>query len=71
MDGDNTYIGVPLKCKYINVSDIAGQTDDHIEQYSFLPIDNFFTPMSFGGFPRGIYGGTPAEILHAVLLGLC
>ena len=32
MDGDNTYIGAPLKCKYINVSDIAGQTDDHIEQ---------------------------------------
>ena len=27
--------------------------------------------MSFGGDPRGVYGGTPAEILHAVLLGLC
>ena len=45
----NTYIGVPLKCKYIKVSDIAGQTNDHIEQYSFLPIDNCFTSMSFGG----------------------
>ena len=56
MDGDNTYIGVPLKCKYIKVSDIAGQTDDHIEQYSFLPIDNCFTHMFFGRCPRGIYG---------------
>ena len=27
--------------------------------------------MSFSGCERNIYGGTPAEILHAVLLGLC
>ena len=27
--------------------------------------------MSFGGCKRNIYGATPPEILHAVLLGLC
>ena len=32
VDGDNTYIGSPLKCKHTPVSDIGGQTDDHIEQ---------------------------------------
>ena len=71
MDNDNTYIGLHLKYKYINVSDIAGQPDDHIEQYSFLQVDNYFTPMSFGGCPREIYGGTLAETSHAALLGLC
>ena len=70
MDGDNTYIGSPLKCKYINVSDITSQTDDHIKQYSFLPIGNCFTPMSFDGCPCGIYGGIPVDIVHAMLLGL-
>ena len=27
--------------------------------------------MSFGYYLRGICGGTPAEIVHAVSLGLC
>lgn len=27
--------------------------------------------MSFGGYERNIYGATPVEILHAILLGLC
>ena len=72
MDGDNTYIGSHLKCKYTAVSDIGGQTDDHSEQYSCLPIDNCFTRISFGGYPRGIYGGTPAEISHAALfISIC
>ena len=70
MDGDNTYIGSHLKCKHTAVSDIGGQSDDHIEQYSCLPIDNCFTCISFGGYPRGIYGGTPAEI-YDMLLYLC
>ena len=34
-------------------------------------IHNYFSQLSFGGDPRDIYDGTPAEILHAVLLGLC
>ena len=32
---------------------------------------NFFTRISFGGCPCGVYGGTPAKILHTALLGLC
>ena len=42
-----------------------------MDNISFLPIKNCFSNLSFGGDPRGVYGGTPAEMLHAVLLGLC
>ena len=30
-----------------------------------------FSDLFFGSYPRGNYGGTSAEILYAVLLGLC
>ena len=30
-----------------------------------------FHGISFSGCERNVYGATPAEILHAVLLGLC
>ena len=70
-DGDNTCIDRPLLCQYITKNDIENRTKDELDKISYLQIDNCFSNLSFGGDPRGIYGGTPAEILHAVLLGLC
>ena len=70
-DGDNICIDAPLICKYITKNDIEGKSKEELEKFSFIPIHNCFSQLSFGGDPRGIYGGTPAEILHAVLLGLC
>ena len=69
-DGDKNYIGTSLKCNYITRNNIVGQTEEHIDQFSFLLINNCFTHLSFSVCPRSIYGGTPAEVLHAVLLGL-
>ena len=40
-DGDNTYIGPELECDHLTVNDIDGQTREHNEPYSFLPINNF------------------------------
>ena len=70
-DRDNIYISSGLKCDYITIHDIVGKTKEHTESFSFIPINNCFTHLSFGGYPRSIYGGTPAEIVHTVLLGLC
>ena len=70
-EGDNTCIDRPLLCKYISKSDIEGKTKEELDEFSFYPINNCFSQLSFGGDPRGIYGATPAEILHAVELGLC
>ena len=47
-----------------------GKCKEELDNISFIPIHNFFSELSFGGDTRGIYGGTPAEIFHAVLLGL-
>ena len=47
------------------------KTEEELNEYSFLPISNSFHKLSFGGCRRNIYGATPAEVLHAVLLGLC
>ena len=44
---------------------------DEIDEYSFILIQNYFLNLSFGGYPRNMYSGTPDEILHAVLLDLC
>ena len=33
-------------------------------------INNFFTHISFGGCPHGVYGAIPDEIVHTTLLGL-
>ena len=68
---DNTYIGSALKCDYITINEIVGQKKDHIEKYSFLPINTCFTNISFGGCLRDLYGGIPADKLHAIILGLC
>ena len=50
---------------------LLGKPTDELEQYLFLPITNSFNQQSFGGSDRGMYGDTPAEIMHAVLLVLC
>ena len=70
-NGDNTCIDAPLLCQYITKNDVEGKTKEELDKISFIPIHNCFSDISFGSDPRGIYGGTPAEILHAVLLGLC
>ena len=53
------------------MDDVLNKNKEELEEYSFLPVDNCFSHISFGGCNRNIYGATPAEILHAVLLGLC
>ena len=53
------------------MDDVLNKSKEELEKHSFLPIDNCFSHISFGGCNRNIYGGTPAEMLHAVLLGLC
>ena len=70
-DGDETCIDRALLCQYLTKIDIENKSKDELDKLSYLPIQNCFSRLSFGGDPRGIYGGTPAEILHAVLLGLC
>ena len=70
-DGDDVCIDRPLKCKFIRKQDIIGKDKDELDKMSFIPINNCFHHLSFGGCDRNIYGGTLAEMLHAVLLGLC
>ena len=70
-NGNNTCIDTPLLCQHITKNDVEGKSKEVLDNISFIPIHNCFSEISFGGDPRGIYGGTPAEILHAVLLGLC
>ena len=52
-------------------ANIIGKSIDKLEHYSLLPIKNDFNQLTFGGYNRGFYGTTPAEILRAVLIGLC
>ena len=70
-NGDNTCIDTELICSFHRKENIEGKETDELNQWSFLPINNCFHNISFGGCDRNIYGATPAEILHAVLLGLC
>ena len=68
---DNTCLEGPLLCKYITKNDVEGENKEELDSISFISIHNCFSELSFGGDNRGLYGWTPAEILHAVLLGLC
>lgn len=52
-------------------STIEGKSKDELDDISFLHIRNAFSNLSFGGCERNIWGATPAEILHALQLGLC
>ena len=69
--GDNTCIDDPLLFQYVTKYDVEGKIKEELDNISFIPIHNCFSELSFGGDNIGIYGGTPAEILYAVLLGLC
>ena len=64
-------IGKELRCQFITIDDVLGKEENAIERFLFLPIKNCFHYLSFGGCKRNIYGATPAELLYAVLLGLC
>ena len=70
-DGDNVCMNKELMCNFHSIDTIVGCSKTELDKYSFLPIHNCFTDLSFGGCPRNIYGATPAEILHSILLGLC
>ena len=70
--GDDTCIEIRgLKCTYHGKSTIEQKTKDELDAMSFLKIKNAFSKLSFGGCERSIWGATPAEILHALQLGLC
>ena len=70
-EGDNICINKLLLCQYITKNDIERKIKGKLNAYSFYPVNNCFLNLSFGGDKRGIYGGTPTEILHAIQLGLC
>ena len=70
-DGDNVCLNKELMCKFHSTETIVGCSKTELDKYSFLPIRNCFTNLSFGGCPRNIYGATPAEMLHSILLGMC
>ena len=53
------------------MNNVVGKTKKQIDEYSCVPINNCFINIGFGGCERNVYGATPAEIIHAVLLGLC
>ena len=65
-DGD-----LPNECNFHTMEYLQSFDRKKLKKISFLPINNSFHHISFGGCERNIYGGTPAEILHAVELGLC
>ena len=70
-NGDDTCIDRPLLCQYLKKEDVENKSKEELDNISYLPIHNCFSQLSFGGDPRGIYSGSPTEILQAVLLGLC
>ena len=70
-DADDPCIGKELNCSFLNKRKIEGKSKEELDQFSYLYIENAFSRLSFGGCNRGIYGATPAEILHAIQLGLC
>ena len=72
LDGDNPCVGEPLLCEFITRDHVIGKSKEELATLSFLPLtNNCFNNLSFGGDHRGIWGACPAEILHAVELGLC
>ena len=70
-DGDDVCLDTPLKCNFLTKDDVLNKTQEELDYISLLKINNCFSHLSFGGCPRNVYGGTPPEILHAFLLGLC
>jgi hypothetical protein len=62
-----------LKCSWIDLNIINTTNDDDLKNnLSFYPIKrNCFHYLPMGDNIRNIYGSTPVEILHSILLGLC
>ena len=70
-DGDDPCLDKELLCSFLKKTDIEGKSKAEVEAHSYLYIRNAFSKMSIGGCERGIFGATPAEILHAIQLGMC
>ena len=70
-DGDETCIEGPLICQFLKKSDVTGKTEEELAEISFLYGTNCFHSLDFGGGNHNICSATPAELLHAVELGLC
>ena len=70
-EGDETCLDTELLCSFIKKSDIEGKSKEETEALSYMNLHNAFSKMSIGGCDRGIFGATPAEILHAIQLGMC
>lgn len=68
-NGDYTCIAQMLLCHFIERKSLLKNRIITLNQYSFLPVSNYFHKISFRGCGRSIYGVTLAEILYAVLLG--
>ena len=54
-DGNDTCIGEYLNCTFHNLGNAFGKTKEELDKYSFLPINNYFHNISFGGCERNIY----------------
>ena len=68
---DNTWIDQRLLFSFHNMNKKVGKSEAELQEYSFLPIKNAFHHIIIRGCGGNIYGGTPAETLHTVLLDLC
>ena len=55
--------------KDINIK-IQNQEEDYLRSISFHCVDNAWSNINFCDFKRGIYGATPAEIMHCFQQGL-
>ena len=62
-DGYDFCIGKQLTCKLRTKETIVGKSRKGLDAFTFSPIDNCFSILSFGGCQRNSYGITPAEIL--------
>ena len=69
--GDDICLDNKLICSFNELDNIMNQSKSELDKISFLSVRNCFNTMSFGGCKRNIYGATPPEMLHSVLLGLC
>ena len=71
-DASKVTVDEPLICDFITKDFVTSKSKEELEsETSFYFIDNFFNELSFGQCERGIYGNTPVEMLHSVLLGIC
>ena len=61
---DDNYCAALLRCRELL------ETEDQLEDFSFLPIRNFLHDLSFSWCSRNIYGVTAAKNMRVVLLGL-